>query len=90
MTAHLDRPCIADAVCLLRDLASAAALDMTALQRSFPDLARTLERRAAEVQAAVEKSRAYWLEMADVLAAQRRARTAHPRVMRRSQCLHHK
>ena len=51
---------------------------------------QALERRAAEVQAAVETSWAYWLEMADVLAAQRRARPAHVRVVRRSQCLHHK
>ena len=73
VSAHLDRPCIADAECLLRNLTSAAALDMAALQGSAPDLARTLERRAAEVwiQAAVEVSQAYWLEMADVLAAQR-------------------
>ena len=90
VNAHLGRPCIADAECLLRDLASAAALDMTALRRSSPDLVRTLERRAAEVQTAVEVSRAYWLEMADVLAAQRRARPARLRVVRRSQCLHHK
>ena len=71
VSAHLDRPCIADAECLLRTRTSAAALDMAALQGSAPDLAQTLERRAAEVQAAVEVSQAYWLEMADVLAAQR-------------------
>ena len=81
VTAHLDRPCIAYAGCLLRDLASAAALDVAALRRSSPDLARTLERRAAEVQAAVEASRAYWLEMAELLAAQRQVRPARLRVV---------
>ena len=88
VSAHLGRPCIADTECLLRDLTLAAALDVVALRGSSPDLARTLERRAAEVQAAVEVSRAYWLEMADVLAAQRQARPARTRVVRRSQCLH--
>ena len=88
--AHLGRPCIADAECLLRSLASAAELDVAALRRSSPDLAQALERRAAEVQAPAEVSRAYWLEMAGVLAAQRQARPAHVRVVRRSQCLHHK
>ena len=63
---------------------------MAALRRSSPALVQALERRAAEVQTAVETSRAYWLEMADVLAAQRPARPAHVRVVRRSQCLHHK
>ena len=63
---------------------------MAALRGTAPDLARTLEGRAAEVQAAVEVSRAYWLEMADVLAAQRQARPARTRVVRRSQCLHRK
>ena len=38
----------------------------------------------------MEVSRAYWLEMADVLAAQRQARPARTRVVRRSQCLHRK
>ena len=89
-TAHLGRPCIADAERLLSDPASAAALDMAALRRSSPDLARRLERRAAEIQTAVEASRAYWLEMAEVLAAQRQARPAHLRVVRASQCLHHR
>ena len=90
VTAHLDQPCIADEGCLLRDLASAAALDVAALRRSSPDLARTLKSRAAEVQAAVEASWAYWLEMAELLAAQRQARPARLRVVRRSQCLHHR
>jgi hypothetical protein len=90
VNAHLGRPCIADAECLLRDLTSAAALDMAALHGSDPDLARTLERHAAEIQTAVEASRAYWLELADVLAAQRQARPARTRVVRRSQCLHRK
>jgi hypothetical protein len=90
VSAHLGRPCIADAEYLLRNLASAAELDVAALQRSSPDLAQSLERRAAEVQTAVEVSRAYWLEMADVLAAQRQARPAHVRAVRRSQCLHRK
>ena len=34
VAAHLDRPCIADAEQLLRDLVSAAALDVDALRRS--------------------------------------------------------
>ena len=38
VTAHLGRPCIADAERLLGDLASTAALDMVALQRSSPSL----------------------------------------------------
>ena len=86
---HLGRPCIADAERLLRDLASAAALDMVALRRSPPSLVRRLERRAAEIQTAVKTSRDYWLEMATVLAEQREARPAHLRVVRSSQCLHH-
>ena len=76
VSAHLGRPCIADTECLLRDLTLAAALDVVALRGSSPDLARTLERRAAEVQAAVEVSRAYWLEIVGVLAAQRHAGAA--------------
>ena len=63
---------------------------MAALPRSSPGLARTLERRAAEIQAAVAASRAYWLEMAGLLVAQRWARPAHLRVVRTSQCLHHR
>ena len=89
VSAHLDRPCIADAE-VLPCIADAAALNMTALRRSSPELAQALERCAAEVQTTVEASWAYWLEMADVLAAQRRARPAHVRVVRHSQCLHHK
>ena len=90
VTAHLGRPCIADAGCLLRDLASAAALDMAALRQSSPDLARMLECRAAEIQAAVAASRAYWLELEGLLTAQHQARPARLRVVRRSQCLHHR
>ena len=63
---------------------------MAALRRSSPDLARTLERCAAEIQAAVEASRAYWLEMAGLLAAQRQVWPARLRVVRASQCLHHR
>ena len=87
VSAHLGRPCIADAECLLRCLASAAELDVAALRRSSPDLVQSLERRATEVQTVVEVSRAYWLELADVLATQRQARI---RTVRRSQCLHRK
>ena len=76
-------------VCSVR-LASAAELDVAALRRSSPDLVQSLERRAAEVQTAVEVSRAYWLELADVLATQRQARAVRVRTVRRSQCLHRK
>ena len=88
VTAHLGRPCIADAERLLSDLASAAEIDMDGLRRSSPELMRKLEGRAAEVQAAIQVSRDYWLEMAAVLAEQREARPAHLRVVRSSQCLH--
>ena len=63
---------------------------MATLRRSSPGLARTLERRAADIQDAVVTSRAYWLEMADVLAEQRRARPARLHIVRQSQCLHRK
>jgi len=90
VNAHLDRPCVADAESLLRSFVSAAGLDVAALRRSSPDLVQSLERRAAEVQTAVEVSRAYWLELADVLATQRQARAVRVRTVRRSQCLHRK
>ena len=63
---------------------------MAALRRSSPGLAQALERCVADVQDAVAESRAYWLELAGVLAAQRQARPAHLRVVRRSRCLHRK
>ena len=88
VTAHLGQPCITDTECLLCDLTSAAALDMASLWQSSPDLALTLERRAAEIQDTVEVSQAYWLEMAGLLAAQRQAQPTHLHIMHTSQCMH--
>ena len=58
---------------------------MDALRRLSPALLKRLEDLEADVQAEVAASRAYWLEMAEVQAAQRAARPARLRVVRASQ-----
>ena len=67
---HLARPCIRDAPLLLEELADAAGVDVTALQRSFPGLAQRLDCLAAAVQDAVQELCTFWAELCAALTAQ--------------------
>jgi hypothetical protein len=85
---HLAQPCIRDAPLLLEELTDAAGVDVAALRRSLPSLAQRPDCLAAAVQDAVQESRAFWMELCAVLAAQRAARPTRARVVRSSLCLH--